>query len=113
MKTKLYSLFLLYFTLLITSHSFAKSDDSEKKKTYTKSYSISSSDEISIENKFGETKLVTWSNNEVKVDVEITTKASTDERAQQLLDAISIEDGKSGNSVYFKTKIDNINKSKK
>ncbi len=111
--TKLYSIILLCFALLISMHSFAKGDNVEKKKTYTKSYNINNNDEISIENQFGETKLVIWSNNEIKVDVEIKTKASRDERAQQLLDAISIEDGKSGDGVYFKTKIDNINKNKK
>ncbi len=75
----------------------------EKKKTYSKSYGISGSDKISLNNQFGEMKLVTWDKNEIKVDVTIVAKASTDEIAQKILDRISITDGKSSGGVYFKT----------
>ncbi len=104
--TQVYKLAFLCAAMLITTHLLAKDDRSEKNKAYTKSYSISSSDNISIENKFGETRLEIWSNNEVKVEVQIKVKASSEAKAQQLLDDITIEDGKGGNGVYFKTKID-------
>src|SRR4030095_5680131 len=45
--------------------------------------------------------------NEIKVDVTITAKASTDEIAQRILDNISIEDGKTSGVVYFKTHFKN------
>jgi hypothetical protein len=61
--------------------------------------------------------LVTWTNNEVKVDVEIIAKTKSsgqEDQLQRILDGITIEDGKSGDGVYFKTKIDiHNNKSKK
>jgi hypothetical protein len=85
----------------------------EKKKTYSKTYTVSGNDKITLDNRFGELKISTWDKNEVKVDVTITAEAGTDERAQAILDAISIEDGKSGNGVYFKTKIDNRDNDKK
>jgi hypothetical protein len=78
----------------------------EKKKTYTKSYTVSNSDKISFNNQFGELKINTWDKNEVNVTVTITAEASTDEKAQAILDHISIEDGKSNDGVYFKTKFD-------
>jgi hypothetical protein len=78
----------------------------EKKKTYTKSYTVSNSDKISFNNQFGELKINTWDKNEVNVTVTITAEASTDEKAQAILDHISIEDGKSNDGVYFKTKLD-------
>ncbi|NII25559.1 hypothetical protein HB364_10730 [Pseudoflavitalea sp. X16] len=103
-------------SLLITALSFgtqqvlAGEDPMvEKKKTYSKSYSVSSSDKISLRNQFGEMKINTWDKNEVKVDVVITAEAGTDERAQQILDIIEIQDGKGGNGVWFKTKIGNNN----
>lgn len=102
-------------TLLITSLAFGTqvlaADDPmvEKKKTYTKSYPLSSSDKITLSNQFGEMKISTWDKNEIKVDVTITAEAGTDERAQQLLDVINIRDDKSGNVVSFRTKIDNNN----
>jgi hypothetical protein len=42
----------------------------------------------------------------VKATITITAEASTDEKAQAIIDHISIEDGKSNDGVYFKTKFD-------
>jgi hypothetical protein len=81
----------------------------EKKKTYTKSYPVSSNDKVSINNQFGEVKIITWTKSEAQVDVIITAKGSTEERAQEILDRINIEDGKSGDGVYFKTNMKNQN----
>jgi hypothetical protein len=76
----------------------------KKNKTYSKSYSLGSSDKISLNNQFGEMKLVTWEKNEIKVDVSITGKADEEQRAQEIVDRISISDGKDGNTVSFQTK---------
>jgi hypothetical protein len=81
----------------------------EKRKTYSKSYPISGTDKVSLSNQFGEMKIMTWDKNEIKVDVTIVCKASSDEIAQKIMDKISIEDGKSGNGVYFKTKMKDEN----
>ncbi|MEP6748345.1 MAG: hypothetical protein ABJB86_11510 [Bacteroidota bacterium] len=75
----------------------------EKKKTYSKSYSLSGNEKVNINNQFGEVKIVTWGKSEVKVDVSITVKSGTDERAQAILDNINIEDSKNGEGVSFKT----------
>jgi len=92
--------------LLLTTQVLAEGPLVEKKKTYNKSYSVSNSDKISLTNQFGEMKINTWDKNEVSVTVTITAEAKTDERAQAILDNISIEDGKSGDGVFFKTKLD-------
>jgi hypothetical protein len=95
----------LITTIAFGFHAHASDDPRvEKKKTYSKSYPVSNSDKISLNNQFGEMKLITWEKNEVKVDVEITAKAEDDKRAQDILDKITIEDGKSSGGVYFKTK---------
>lgn len=86
--------------------------ESEKSKTYSKSYPVGSGDRILLDNSFGEMKISTWSKNEIKVDVSITVKASTDEYAQKLIDVISIEDGKTGSEIFFKTHL-NHNKNKR
>ena len=70
---------------------------------------VSSSDKISFDNRFGELKITTWDKNEVKVDVTMTGKANSDERAQEILKTIRIEDGKNGSGVFFKTHIENQN----
>jgi hypothetical protein len=91
--------------LALSSQQLLAADDPkvEKRKTYSKSYNVSGNEKISLDNKFGEIKVSTWSKNEVKVDITIIASSATDERAQHLLDLISIEDGKSANGVFFKT----------
>jgi hypothetical protein len=99
--------------LVINSSTFAGTTkpggdlDAEKSKTYTKSYPVATDDKISLSNSFGEMKISTWAKNEIKVDVTITVKAGTDERAQKILDIIHIEDGKNGSDIFFKTHLNN------
>ena len=75
----------------------------EKKKTYSKTYAVNSSEKVKFDNRFGEVKITTWDKNEVKVDITMIGKANTDEVAQEVLDRIKIEDGKNSSGVYFKT----------
>ena len=98
------------FLFLVTAISWAsqavanEEPKVEKKKTYTKSYPVNSGEKISLYNQFGEMKLITWDKNEVKLDATITGKADDEQRAQQILDKITIEDGKGSDGVYFKTR---------
>jgi hypothetical protein len=108
MKTILraYKVLLLIASIGLAASTFANGDPKvEKKKTYSKSYAVSASDKISLSNQFGEMKIITWDKNEVKVDANITAKADDDQRAQEILDKITIEDGKGSGGVYFKTKM--------
>ena len=109
---KAYSVLLLV-QLLVISAIHAGEPLVEKKKTYSKSYSINNNDVVSLSNQFGEMRVNTWDRNEVKVDVSITAKANTDERAQEILDNILIEDGREGSGVFFKTKWKNDREQKK
>lgn len=77
----------------------------EKNKSYTKSYSVGN-DRINLTNSFGEMKINTWSNNEIKVEVSIMAKAQTDARAQELLDHIRIVDNKGSGEISFKTEFE-------
>jgi len=97
-------LFLIGSIALVTSTYANEEPKVEKKKTYTKSYPVSASEKISLSNQFGEMKIMTWEKNEVKVDATIIAKADDDKRAQEILDKITIEDGKGSGGVYFKTK---------
>ena len=101
---KAYNVFLLVGFIVVSSAQANEDPKVEKKKTYSKSYAVGTNDKISLSNQFGEMKINTWDKNEVKVDVSITAKADDDKRAQEILDKITIEDGKSSGGVYFKTK---------
>ncbi|MBI1780995.1 MAG: hypothetical protein HYR66_06455 [Sphingobacteriales bacterium] len=100
-------LYLLFSTLLFAPSLVKAHDDGdykvEKKKNYTKSYPVTGSTKVELENSFGEMKIITWDKSEVKVDVDVTVKANSEERAKDILDNIKFEDGKEGNSVYFRT----------
>lgn len=115
MKTILraYSILLLSATLALSNTAIAGEEPKiEKKKSYSKSYNVGSGEKVSFDNRFGELKITTWDKNEVKVDVTMTGKANTDERAQEILNGIRIEDGKNGSGVFFKTHIENQNNRK-
>ncbi len=77
--------------------------DSEKRKTFEKIYKVSSSDMLSIENKFGKVHINTWDKNEIKVQVNIITRASSEQKAQEILDNISISDKREGKLIALKT----------
>jgi hypothetical protein len=103
---------LIALLVLVCSQNVFANDDPEveKRKTYSKSYDISGNDKISVTNQFGEVKINVWNRNEAKVDVTIIAASSTDARAQELLDLITIEDGKNGSGVFFKTNRKNDNR---
>jgi hypothetical protein len=111
MKAKLFSVLITLLSISFLSPATAqdKQDKNEpkykKQKSYTKTYAVSGSDRISLDNQFGEMKLVTWEKNEVKVDVSITGSSDEEARAQKILDRISIQDEKNSSGVSFKTKM--------
>src|SRR5471030_776866 len=97
--------FSLSLALLAATAVMAQDAGKEKSKSYSKSYAVSSGDKIKLNNSFGEMKITTWDRNEIKVDVSISAKAMTEQRAQVILDSIRIEDGKSGSDIFFRTHI--------
>lgn len=80
-------------------------DVKEKSKTFSKSYPLDANDAIEISNYYGKINVNTWNKKEVKVDVDIKAYADEDADAQKLLDGTTINSGKDGNVVSFKTDI--------
>lgn len=96
------------FIVPAISHATGNEDGSEKKKVISKTYNVTASEKLKIENSFGEVVINTWDKNEFKVDIEIYSKATTDEKAQSILDQIKVNDSQSDNTVFFKTNIGHI-----
>lgn len=102
-------IFLLQCSLLAQDDIGNDNDKKEKKyefeksKTFSKSYNVSQSDRLSIENKFGAVEIRAWNKQEIKVDVEIKVSAKTADWAKAVLNDIDVEDNKTGNTVMFKT----------
>lgn len=82
---------------------------SEKRKTFEKTYKVSKSDVLHIDNKFGNVHVNTWNRNEIQVKVDIISRANSDQTAQAMLDKISLADSRSGNTIAVKTEMGSIN----
>lgn len=80
--------------------------DSEKRKTFEKTYKVSNADLLSIENKFGKVHVNTWNKNEVKVKVDIIARCSTEDKAQELLDKINVVERRDGKMIALRTNIE-------
>ncbi len=83
-----------------------------KNKSVNKSYSVTASDKLKIDNSFGDVEVHTWNKNEIKVDVTVEVSANSEALAQKIIDKISISDSKSGGDISVKTTIKGINNSK-
>jgi hypothetical protein len=114
---------VLPLLLLAQANLFAQNDNDNnndgkkkyefvKKKSVNKSYNVSSSDKLNIDNSFGRVEVKTWDRNEIKVDVEVEVSANTEAHAQKILDRISVSDDRSGKEISFKTSLKEMNNSK-
>lgn len=84
-------------------------DDPMRSKTFSKTFAVDNSDKIVLSNQYGSIQVKIWDRKEVKVDVDIKAYSSNDTDVQKLLDNITIEAGKSGDQVIFKTKMEQTN----
>ncbi|HEY4937010.1 MAG TPA: hypothetical protein VII44_10535 [Puia sp.] len=96
---------LLAFALAPVMTKANNGDNIEKKRTISKSYNVSPDDRLSIENSFGNVIITTWDKNEIQVEVEIGVRASSDEKAQQMMNLINVRDKQDGHEISFKTDI--------
>ncbi len=106
-------LVLLAFALAPLLSMANDGDNVEKKRTISKTYTVGPDDRLSIENSFGNVTVTTWDKNEIQVDIEIGVRASTDEKAQRMMDQINVTDHQGGQDISFKTDIGNMWERKK
>ena len=112
---KLFSIILPLFVL--QQNVFAQNDNNKKyefvkNKAIDKSYTVSSSDKLTIQNSFGAVQVHTWTKNEIKIDVIVEVSANSEAVAQRIIDGINVDDSKSGRDILFKTSIKGANTSK-
>lgn len=79
--------------------------DTERSKTFSKSFSVSNSDKVNLNNQYGSITIKTWDKKEVKVDIDITAFSSSAGDIQKLIDAVNIEANKNGDVVTVKTNL--------
>jgi citrate lyase gamma subunit len=106
-------LVLLAFAVTPLLSSASDGDNIEKKRSISKTYTVTADDRLSIENSFGNITVTTWDKNEIQVDIEIGVRASTEEKAQRMMDQINVSDNQGGKNIQFKTEIGNMGKGNK
>jgi len=98
-----------FIVLPTFSHAAGNEEGSEKKKTISRSYTVTPNDKLQIENSFGDVAINIWDKNEMKIDIEMSASASTEQKAQAILDEINIKESKTDNLISFKTNSHNEN----
>lgn len=110
MKSK-FKFLTAIFVITILSTGFSSIAE-EVTKEFNESWSASSVQTLEITNKFGEVKISHEGGDQVTIKVEVMVEAPTEKKANELLELISINFGKSGNTATAVTNIDNEFKSK-
>lgn len=77
----------------------------ERKKEIVKEFDVKRSHVFSVTNQYGEVKVNLWDKKTIRVEISILANAPTDELAQSYLNAVSVAESKSGNTISLHTKI--------
>lgn len=96
--------------LLVLAMLFAVADVSamtevEKKKEVANTFPVSLSDNLLVDNRYGNVTITHWNRNEVSIRVEIEASAGSEKRVQEILDRINVEIKKSGSTVSSVTSL--------
>lgn len=81
-------------------------DDPMRSKTFSRTFAADGSDKIVLGNQYGSIVIKIWDRKEVKADVDIKAYSNNEAETQKLLDGVTIEAGKSGDQIVFKTKME-------
>lgn len=101
--------FFLALSAPVFSLAASGGEETQKKKTISKSYTVTAEDKLEIDNSFGNVAVSTWDKNEISVDIEIVANASTEQKAQDIMDEINVKEVQSGHIISYKTKVGEIN----
>ncbi len=100
-----YSLTLLLLHVLTTAQA-TDQDAIEKRKSWVKVYTVQRGEMLSVDNQYGQVKVNLWDRNEIRIDIRVTASATTERRATDYLDAVSITEKRAGSVISLRTDID-------
>ncbi|MDB5239777.1 MAG: hypothetical protein JWP57_402, partial [Spirosoma sp.] len=75
----------------------------EKKKTIIKVFDVDPNDALTVDNQFGQVSVAIWDKNEIRVQITISANSDSDERAQQFINAVDIDEKRTGNQIVIRT----------
>ena len=86
----------------------ANAQEPKRQRLINKSYDVTAEDRLTIDNQFGNVMVSTWDKKQITVDIEISARASSDSKAQDIMDKIDVKDSRDGHDIRFKTNVDEI-----
>ena len=75
----------------------------EKKKTIIKLFDVDASDALTVDNQFGQVTVALWDKKEIRVQITISANSDSEERAQRFMDAVDIDEKRTGNQIVIRT----------
>ncbi len=96
---------LMLLVLFCSVSGWAAKQESIKKKEINKSFNVGKNDILQVDNRYGNITVTHWSKSEVSIRVVIEAKARNEERAQEIIDCVSIRMEKMGNTVSAVTSL--------
>ena len=99
--------------LVLSAPVITQAQDVRRQRLINKSYDVTADDKLQIDNQFGNVVVSTWDKEQITVDIEISAKASTDERAHDIMNKLNVEDARNGHTISFKTQVEEIHNSDK
>lgn len=77
----------------------------ERTKTIQKQYAVSKGTQLHLDNRYGKVEVNTWNKNEISVTISIKAVEASGNKADEIIDGVSIAESKSGNQITLKTEI--------
>lgn len=97
------SILLCLVPLLTWAKDPIESSAIERKKTIIKLFDVDPKDNLVVDNQYGKVSVGLWDKSEIRVQITIVANSDSDERVQRFLDAVSIEERRSGNQITVRT----------
>ena len=106
---RLFSSVTVFLVLSASTISLtANAQEQKRQRLINKSYDVSAEDKLTIDNQFGNVVVSTWDKPQITVDIEISARASSESKAQDIMDKIDVKDSRDGHEIRFKTNVDEI-----
>jgi len=106
MKIKFKTLLLFFLVPMLLFANNGKNDGKyryKKEKTIKKEFTVNANANLKIDNSFGNVDIVTWNENRIVIEVQITTEGNIEEKTQKRLNNIDVNFSSAASQVSAKT----------
>lgn len=77
----------------------------ERKKTIVKVFDVRPNEMLSIDNRYGDVKVLLWDRQAIRIDITVTANAPSEEKVSEAINAVSIEEKKGDGNITVQTVI--------